>query len=98
MKVTMYVTRTDDMIRFGCPARVTLDEFPEVSRTWVRRVTVDLPEGYYVGETNRCERAVFKSGEAVAFDLAADSHDNPVLIDHTDGGKFIRLPILAEGW
>ena len=98
MITTLYITCTGDMLRLGIPALVTLDEYPDVSRTWVRRAIVELPEGYYVGEANCCKRMIFKAGKEGAFDLAADSHDNPVLIDHTDGGKFIRLPILSEGW
>lgn len=46
MTTTLYITRTGDMIRMGKPAEVTLEEYPEISRTWIRRVTVELPAGF----------------------------------------------------
>ena len=45
MNVTLYITRTGDMIRFGTPAQVTLYDHPTVSRAWIRRVEVELPDG-----------------------------------------------------
>ena len=42
MTTTLYITRTGDMIHTGKPAEVTLEEYPEISRTYIRRVTVGL--------------------------------------------------------
>ena len=33
MTTTLYITRTGDMIQTGKPAEVTLEEYPEISRT-----------------------------------------------------------------
>ena len=51
MTTTLYITRTGDMIQTGKPAEVTLEEYPEISRTWIRRVTVELPAGFEAAET-----------------------------------------------
>ena len=98
MKATLYITRTGDMIRFGLPARVTLDEFPEVSRTWMRRVTVELPEGFMVGESNYGEPLIVRAGERQGFELTVNAQGEPVIVDHTNRGAYIALPILSEGW
>ena len=98
MKATMYITRTGDMINFGNPARVTLYELPEVSRVWIRRVTVELPNGFSVGESNYGEPLIVRDGEQIGFELAATEDEDPVIVDHTDNGKYIPLPILSEGW
>ena len=50
MTTTLYITRTGDMIQTGKPAEVTLEEYPEISRTWIRRVTVELPAGFEAAE------------------------------------------------
>lgn len=98
MKATMYITRTGEMIDLGKPARVTLYEFPEVSRVWIRRVVVELPDGFSVGESNYGEPLIVRDGERMGFELAATVNDDPVIVDHTDNGKCIPLPILSEGW
>lgn len=97
MKTTVYITRTDDMIRFGKPASVTLYEYPAVSRVWIRRVVVELPEGFAVATSQDNLPRLYRDGEY--FELCADKAENPVIIDHTKpGGPYIRLPILSEGW
>ena len=98
MKTTLYITRTDSMIEFGKPARVTLYEFPDVSRAWIRRVVVELPDGFSVGESNYGEPLIVRDGEQMGFELAATANEEPVIVDHTDSGKCIPLPILSEGW
>ena len=98
MKATMYITRTGEMIDLGKPARVSLYEFPEVSRVWVRRVTVELPDGFSVGESNYGEPLIVRDGEQMGFELAATVNDDPVIVDHTDCGKNIPLRVLSEGW
>lgn len=98
MKATLYITRTDSMIEFGKPARVTLYEFPDVSRAWIRRVVVELPDGFSVGESNYGEPLIVRDGEQMGFELTATVNEEPVIVDHTDNGKYIPLPILSEGW
>lgn len=97
MKTSMYITRTGDMIQLGQPAKVTLDEFPEVSRTWTRHVIVALPEGFEVAEARDGHKHIFRGSEC--YELTINADDCPVIIDHTQsGGPFIVLPILSEGW
>lgn len=98
MKATLYITRTGDMIRLGQPAKVTLYEFPEVSRTWIRRVAVELPDGFSVAVNGCGEPLIVWEGEQLSFELTANSKDEPAIVDHTDRSAFIKLPILAEGW
>lgn len=97
MKTTLYITRTGDMIQFGRPAEVTLEEFPEVSRTWTRRVVVDLPAGFEVAEAMDGHKRIFRGSEC--YELTINADEIPVIVDHTQsGGPFIVLPILSEGW
>lgn len=97
MKATLYITRTGDMIRFGMPARVTLDEYPEISRTWIRRVEVELPEGFTVGENYLDQPMICRGGEG--YELTVNADEVPCIIDHTQrGGPLIPLSILSEGW
>lgn len=98
MKATMYITRTGDMINLGKPARVTLYDFPDVSRALIRRVTVELPDGFSVGESDYGEPLIVRDGEQIGYELAATVTEDPVIVDHTDSGKYIPLPILSEGW
>lgn len=94
---TLYITRTDDMIRIGTPAEVTLDEYPEISRTWTRRVTVELPAGFEVAEAGDGRKHIFRGSDC--YELAANVGGVPCIIDHTQlGGPFIPLQILSEGW
>lgn len=97
MKTTLYITRTGDMIEYGKPAEVTLSEYPEISRTWVRRVVVDLPEGFEVAEAQGGSKRIYKGSEC--YSLISDTAGNPVIVDHTQPRpQYIPLPILREGW
>lgn len=97
MKITLYITRTGDMIRTGKPAEVTLYEYPEISRTWTRRVVVELPDGFEVAEARDGCKHIFRGADA--YELHANADGDPVIIDHTQyGGPFIPLPIVTEGW
>lgn len=96
MKATIYITRTSDMIRFGLPAKVTLTEYREVSRTWIRRVEVELPEGFEVSKNHMDQPMIFRGGEH--YDLIANTNGIPCIVDHTDNGRQIKTTILSEGW
>ena len=97
METTLYITKTDDMIHLGKPAKVTLEEFPEVSRTWVRRVVVELPKDFEVAEAGDGRKHIFRGSDM--YELHSNKDDEPVIIDHTKrGGPFITLHILEEGW
>ncbi len=96
MTATMYITRTGDMIEFGKPARVTLYEFPDVSRVWMRRVEVEMPDGFEVGQNMHDRPMICRAGET--YELIANAKGIPCIIDHTDFGRYIPLKILSEGW
>lgn len=97
MKTTMYITRTGDMIQFGKPAKVTLDEYPEISRTWTRKVVVDLPAGFEVAESQDGTKRIYRGSDC--YELAVNASEMPVIIDHTkQGGPFIPVRVISEGW
>lgn len=97
MTTTLYITRTGDMIQTGKPAAVTLDEYPEISRTWTRRVVVDLPAGFETTEAGDGRRHIFRGPDA--YELTANADGIPCIIDHTQrGGPYIPLDIISEGW
>lgn len=97
MTATLYITRTDDMIRTGKPAEVTLDEYPESSRTWIQRVVVELPAGFETAESADCRKRIYRGSDC--YELTVNADGVPCIIDHTQrGGPFIPLHILSEGW
>ncbi|MFR8953849.1 MAG: hypothetical protein ACLVH7_07040 [Flavonifractor plautii] len=97
MTTTLYITRTGDMIRTGKPAAVTLEEYPEISRTWTRRVTVELPAGFEAAEAGDGRKHIFRGSDC--YELTANADGVPCIIDHTQrGGPFIPLRVLSEGW
>ena len=63
MTTTLYITRTGDMIQTGKPAEVTLEEYPEISRTWTRRVTVELPAGFEAAEAGDGRKHIFRGSD-----------------------------------
>lgn len=96
MTATLYIIKDDTAIQFGFPACVVLDEPHNISSTWVRRVTVELPDGFAPGEAADGCRYIYRNGEHYA--LIADAEDNPVIIDHHDRGAHIQLPIISKSW
>lgn len=96
MEATLYVIKDADAYRFGCNPVVRLWEPKSLSRQWIRRVKVELPEGYYIAENQYGEELLFKNGKH--YELYTDKNENPVIIDHIHNGAYIRLPILSEGW
>ena len=96
MTTTLYITHTGDMIHTGKPAAVTLDEYPEISRTWIRRVTVDLPAGFEVAEAGDGRKHIFRGSEC--YELTANADGVPCIIDHTSRSSYIPLRVLSDGW
>ena len=97
MTTTLYITRTGDMIRTGKPAEVTLDEYPEISRTWIRRIIVELPAGFEAAEAGDGSKHIFRSSDC--YELTVNADGVPCIIDHTQrGGPFIPLRVLSDGW
>lgn len=95
MTATLYITRTIDMIRFGWPSKVTLDEPTWLSRTWIRRVEVELPDGFEVGRSHYDEPMICRDGWG--YELTVNAKDVPCIIDHTERGRYIPLTVLSEG-
>lgn len=96
MEATLYIIQDMDAIRFGRDPAVRLWEPEGLSREWIRRVTVELPEGFEIAK-NTCEEYDIYSGKE-HYELSTDKDENPVIIDHIHNGAYIRLPILSEGW
>ena len=72
MTTTLYITRTGDMIRPGKPAEVTLDEYPEISRTWIRRIIVELPAGFEAAEAGDGRNHIFRGSDCYELTANAD--------------------------
>ena len=103
MTTTLYITRDGDMIRFGVPAAVSTRMYPDTDLTWVRRVLVELPEGFYVGRSIDGVKRIYHEGDEtekynVYYALIANADEIPCIIDHKHYGRHIPLRILAEGW
>lgn len=96
MKATLYVIKDADAYRFGRDPVVRLWEPESLSREWIRRITVELPEGYEIAENKYGEKALYRNGEH--YELSTDKDENPVIIDHKNNGRYIQLTALAEGW
>lgn len=93
MTALLYIMRNDDMIRFGRPSAVMLDEPLGVSRTWISETTVELPAGFEVCQMADGHHGVYRGSDY--YPLAADAHGSPVLIDPSRG-NYIRLPVIEE--
>ena len=97
MTTTLYIIRTGDMIQTGMRAEVTLDEYPGISRTWTRRVIVDLPAGFEVAQAGDYHKHIFRGSDC--YELTVNVDNVPCIIDRTQrGGPFIPLSIISEGW
>lgn len=96
MKETLYIIKDEDGYRLGAEPVVRLWEPEWISRTWIRKVTVDLPEGFQTGINHYGEPMIFRGEEH--YEIGTDGKENPVIIDHKNNGAYIHLPILTEGW
>ena len=96
METQIFITKDETALNFGWPAAVTLTEPLYISRQFIRRVIVELPEGFDVAENQIGEKKVF--GPGGGYDLAVDANGNPVIIDHLNFGKNIKMRIVREGW
>ena len=91
MKTTIYVIRDACAIEFGQSGRATLDDPYGLvdSSIWVTEHEVELPEGFTVGKCQGGTLEVYKGSEH--YHLAVDKNENPVIVDHKNGGRYIRL-------
>lgn len=96
MIATLYIIKDADGYRLGGDPVVRLWEPESISRAWMRRVTVDLPEGFRVADNVYEEPCLYRGNQQ--YELATDKADNPVIIDHLNNGAYIHLTVLAEGW
>ena len=97
MNAVLYIIKTADMYRFGIPAEVRLAEVYGLSKAWMRKVTVSLPEGYSVKTTTSGEEFIFYKNEVYPCSLAVNAKEEPVIVN-LDSGSHIVLPIIEEGW
>lgn len=96
MTATLYIIKEADDYRFGRGSVVRLQEPEYVSRTWIRKVTVELPDGFEVAENQCGEKFVYRGDQQ--YEVSTDKNEDPVIIDHTNRGAYIRMDVLAEGW
>lgn len=96
METTLYIIKDADGYRFGTDPVVRLWEPESISRTWIRKVTVALPDGFQV-KNNYYEEPLIYCGDQ-QYELTTDKDNNPVIIDHTNKGAYIHMTVLAEGW
>lgn len=96
MEITLYIIKDRDAYRFGFEPVIRLWEPEGLSRQWIRRVKVELPEGFEVAKNAYEEYGVYSGGEC--YKLSTDKGEDPVIIDHRHNGAYIRLPVLSEGW
>lgn len=96
MNATLYIIKDADGYRFRTDPVVRLCEPESISRTWMRKVTVALPDGFDVTENQYGEPLIYCGDQQ--YELAADKNDDPVIIDHLNNGTYIHMDILTEGW
>lgn len=91
MKTTIYVIRDASAIEFGRPGRATLDDPYGLvdSSIWVTEHEVSLPEGFSVEMSNGLTKELYRDGEH--YYMAVDKDEKPVIVDHKNGGRYIRL-------
>lgn len=96
MTAALYIIKEQDAYRLGYDPVVRLWEPESISRTWIRKVVVELPEGYYVAETTFGDLCLYRGGEQ--YELATNAREDPIIVDHNNNGRFIPLSIVSEGW
>ncbi len=96
MSVTIYIIKEQSAYQFGWDPVVSLTEPPFISRTWIRKLTVELPKGFSVEMNKYDEPMVFRGNEA--YKLATNKQEDPVILDHNSYGSYIPLVVLHEGW
>lgn len=95
MTATLYIIKDADSYKFGRDHVVRLQEPEFMSRTWIRKVTVTLPDGFEVAENQYGEKFVYRGGQQ--YEVSIDKDENPVIIDHTNRGTYIHMDVLEEG-
>lgn len=96
MVTTLYIIKEADAYRFGFDPVVRFFEPESASRAWIRRLTVELPAGFYVTSNVYDEPMIFCDGEH--YEIGTNKAEEPVIIDHKSNGCYIPLSVLCEGW
>lgn len=91
MKAAIYVIRDACAIEFGQSGRAVLDVPYNLvdSSIWVTEHEVSLPEGFSVEMSNGLTKELYRDGEH--YYMAVDKDEKPVIVDHKNGGRYIRL-------
>lgn len=96
---TIYITQDADMIQLGRDPIVTLDEPPEISRDYIRRLLVELPDGYTVNKSQDCARRIYREGDPMPYEIVIDAQGELVLLDSsTLPARHVNLTVFSEGW
>lgn len=96
MDATLYIVKEMDAYRLGFDPVVRLWEPDGVSRQWICRVKVELPDGFEIGE-NYCGEPGLYCGEE-HYELGTNKAGDPVIYDHKNNGAYIPIVVLSEGW
>lgn len=96
MTATLYITKDREAYRLGLDPIVQLWEPESISRTWIRRVVVELPEGFQAHESASCNLCLYSGNQD--YGLATNKEGDPIIVDHNNNGQFIPLSIVSEGW
>lgn len=92
---TIYITKTADCYRFGMPPTVTMEEPGGCSRTWIKKMSVEIPNGFEVVLCKDERNRFFRDNNS--FEMGIGKNGNPVIIDHVNW-SYIPLRIIKEGW
>lgn len=97
MKAILYIHKGPNEIQFGMPARVSTLEDRELSRDFIRRVIVTLPDGYTTGTPSDGSpiTCIFNEKKVMA-DLSASKSGDPVIFDPIRPGAFICFPKIED--
>lgn len=96
METTIYIIADADAYRFGHRPTVRLTEPESISRMWITRAVVELPQGFEVAESVSGTPLIYRGNEH--YELITNAAGEPVIVDHHNRGAYIPLTIISEGW
>lgn len=96
MTAIIYIIKEREAYRLGLEPVVRLWEPESVSRAWIRRLTVSLPDSFYVAKNIYDEPLIYRDNEH--YELGTNKDGKPVIIDHKNPGAYIPVTVLSEGW
>lgn len=98
---TIYITKDQKCYQFGLPPIVTLKEPDWVSRTWIRKLIVEIPAGYEIAEAIDGSMQIYDKNEKPQ-EFGTDKNEMPFIYEYKVGcfDKCDKIPlkVLKEGW